>query len=111
MEDARLMGLTILCTSGAMNGIEAHCIANGGGMRAFGLLAWLTLPILVGAYRYGPGQEKLKLDDVSPILAEPDQLARQYQWSQASSRYEQALALLPPGRVDEARRIRLQRAK
>ena len=80
-------------------------------MRAFGLLAWLMLPVLIGAYHYGPGQEKLKLDDVSRILAEADQLAGQEKWSQASSRYEQALASLPPGRVDEARRIRLQRAK
>jgi hypothetical protein len=80
-------------------------------MRTFGLLAWLMVPVLAGAYHYGPGQEKLKLDDVSQVLAEADRLAMQEKWSQASSRYEQALALLPPGRVDEARRVRLQRAK
>jgi hypothetical protein len=80
-------------------------------MRSSGLLAWLMLPVLVGAYHYGPGQEKMKLDDVSRVLVEADTLARQEKWSQASSRYEQALALLPAGRVDEARRIRLQRAK
>jgi hypothetical protein len=80
-------------------------------MRTFGLLAWLMVPVLVGAYHYGPGQEKLRLDDVSRLLAEADALATGEHWSDASSRYEQALGLLPAGRVDEARRIRLQRAK
>ncbi len=80
-------------------------------MRTFALLAWLMVPVLVGAYHYGPGQEKLQLDDASRLLAEADRLAAQEHWSEASSRYEKALALLPPGRVDEARRIRLQRAK
>jgi hypothetical protein len=80
-------------------------------MRTFGLLAWLMVPVLVGAYHYGPGQEKLQLDDVSRLLAQADRLAEEEQWAEASSRYEKALALLPPGRVEEARRVRLQRAK
>ena len=80
-------------------------------MRTFGLLAWLMVPVLAGAYHYGPGQEKLQLDDVSRLLAEADGLAAQERWSDASSRYEQALALMPPGRLDETRRVRLQRAK
>ena len=80
-------------------------------MRTFALLAWLMVPVLVGAYHYGPGQEKLQLDDVSRLLTEADRLAAQEQWSEASTRYEKALALLPSGRVDEARRVRLQRAK
>jgi hypothetical protein len=80
-------------------------------MRTFGLLAWLMVPVLVGAYHYGPGQEKLQLDDVARILAEADRLAAQERWADASSRYEKALTLLPAGRVEESRRVRLQRAK
>jgi hypothetical protein len=80
-------------------------------MRTMILLAWLMVPVLIGAYHYGPGQEKLRLDDVSRLLAEADRLAAEEQWSRASATYEKALALLPPGRVVEARRIRLQRAK
>jgi hypothetical protein len=80
-------------------------------MRVFGLLAWLMIPVLVGAYHYGPGQEKLLLDDVSRLLAAADRAAAQEHWSEASAGYEKALALLPPGRAQEARRIRLQRAK
>lgn len=80
-------------------------------MRTFALLAWLMVPVLVGAYHYGPGQEKLRLDDVSRLLADADKLAGLQQWSKASAEYEQALTLLPPGHVNEAWRIRLQRAK
>jgi hypothetical protein len=69
------------------------------------------VPVLFGAYHYGPGQEKLRLDDVSRVLAEGDRLAAGEQWEAATSRYEEALAMLPEGRADDARRIRLQRAK
>ncbi len=80
-------------------------------MRTIALLTWLMIPVLIGAYHFGPGQEKLRLDDVSRLLAEADRLTAREEWSEASSHYEKALALLPPGKVEEARRIRLQRAK
>jgi hypothetical protein len=80
-------------------------------MRTLVLLGWLMVPVLFGAYHYGPGQEKLRLDDVSRVLSDADRLAAGEQWQAASSRYEEALKLLPDGRADEARRIRLQRAK
>jgi hypothetical protein len=84
---------------------------KGEAMRIFGLLTWLMIPVLVGAYHYGPGQEKLQLDDVSRLLAAADRAAAGERWSEASAVYEKALALLPAGRVKEARQIRLQRAK
>jgi hypothetical protein len=80
-------------------------------MRTFVLLGWLLVPVVVGAYHYGPGQEKLRLDDVSRVLADADRLAAEQDWQAAATRYDQALALLPAGRVADARRIRLQRAK
>ncbi|QEH34588.1 hypothetical protein OJF2_31290 [Aquisphaera giovannonii] len=80
-------------------------------MRTFAVLAWLMVPVLAGAYHYGPGQEKLRLDDAGLALAAADQLAAAGQWSKASAAYEKALAMLPAGRLDEARRIKLQRAK
>ena len=80
-------------------------------MRTFVLLGWLIVPVVVGAYHYGPGQEKLRLDDVSRVLADADRLAAEQDWQAASARYEQAVALLPAGRIADARRIRLQRAK
>jgi hypothetical protein len=80
-------------------------------MRTFVLLGWLIIPVVAGAYHYGPGQEKLRLDDVSRVLADADRLAAEQDWQAASARYEQAVALLPAGRIADARRIRLQRAK
>src|SRR5262245_32230972 len=80
-------------------------------MRTLVLLGWLMVPVLFGAYHYGPGQEKLRLDDVSRVLAEADRLAAGEQWQAASSRYEEALTRLPEGRAGDVRRIRLQRAK
>ncbi len=80
-------------------------------MRTLVLLGWFLVPVLFGAYHYGPGQEKLRLDDVSRVLADADRLAAAEQWQAASARHEEALTVLPEGRIDEARRIRLQRAK
>ena len=65
-----------------------------------GIDAYARAPRLVdgtgafGAYHYGPGQEKLRLDDVSRMLAEADRLAAAEQWRAASARYEEALAIL-----------------
>ena len=80
-------------------------------MRTLVLLGWFLVPVAFGAYHYGPGQEKLRLDDVSRVLADADRLATAEQWQAASARYEEALAMLPEGRLDESRRVRLQRAK
>jgi len=80
-------------------------------MRTLVLLGWFMVPVLFGAYHYGPGQEKLRLDDVSRVLAEADRLAAAEQWQGASAKYEEALTMLPEGRVEESRRVRLQRAK
>ena len=80
-------------------------------MRKILLLVWLMLPVLAGAYHYGPGQQRLLLDDVSAILAQADEHAAAEHWAAAVKKYEEALALLPAERVHEARRVRLERAK
>jgi hypothetical protein len=80
-------------------------------MRTLALFGWLMVPVLFGAYHYGPGQEKLRLDDTARVLAEADRLAAGEQWQAAAAKYEEALAMLPEGRAGDARRIRLQRAK
>ena len=40
-----------------------------------------------------------------------DSLAASEQWQQAAAKYQEALGLLPEGRADDSRRIRLRRAK
>ena len=80
-------------------------------MRVLVLTAWLLVPVLAGAWHYGPGQEKLLLDDVAGVLARADQHAAAQEWADADATYEEALRLLPAGKKAEARRIRLERAK
>jgi hypothetical protein len=80
-------------------------------MRTLVLLGWLMVPVLFGAYHYGPGQEKLRLDDVARVVAQADRLAAGEEWQQAAAKYQEALGLLPEGRADDSRRIRLRRAK
>ena len=80
-------------------------------MRKFALAIWLMLPVLVGAYHYGPGQEQLKLDEVTALLEQADQQANDKQWTEAVASYESALAQLPKGHDDVRQRVRLERAK
>ena len=80
-------------------------------MRKFALAFWLMLPVLVGAYHYGPGQDLLKLDESMSLLHEADQLFAKEQWKEAVANYEQALAVLPKGYDEVRQRARLERAK
>ncbi len=80
-------------------------------MRTLVLLGWLLVPVAFGAYHYGPGQERLRLDDAASVLAEADRLAAAEDWQSAVAKYDAAQAMLPEGRVEDVRRIRLKRAK
>ena len=80
-------------------------------MRVLILLVWLALPILVGVYHLGPGQERMVLDDVADLVAQAEQCAADEQWSDAVERYDEALNMLPPDEVRRGRRLRLERAK
>lgn len=80
-------------------------------MRAVLLVLWLLIPVVVGAYHYGPGQEQLRLDHASVFVAVAEHQARNEKWAEAEAAYEEALKLLPADRLGDIRRIRLERAK
>ena len=80
-------------------------------MRKLLLLVWLMLPVLVGAYHYGPGQRRLVLDDVARLLDQAERHAAVEQWNEAELKYSEALELLPAEQVQQVRRVRLERAK
>jgi hypothetical protein len=80
-------------------------------MRMLLLLGWLLLPIGFGIWHYGPGQDYQTLDDVSDLLARADERAKSEEWAKAVELYDEALKRLPPSKVAEARRIRLEKAK
>lgn len=80
-------------------------------MRTPILLAWLALPVAGVAYHYGPGQDRLLLDDVAAHVAAAEHAARAEDWSAAIARYDDALKQLPAGHTDVSRRLRLERSK
>jgi hypothetical protein len=80
-------------------------------MRILLIVGWLMVPILFGAYHYGPGQERMQLDRVAAALQQADRNAANKAWSEAVDSYDEALRLLPAGKTQEARRIRLERSK
>ena len=80
-------------------------------MRIVMLTGWLMVPLIGTAWYYGPGQELLKLDHIAAKLGEADGAAATGQWQQAVELYADALQLVPPDRVAEIRRIRLERDK
>lgn len=80
-------------------------------MRILLLSAWLLLVPVALAYHFGPGQTQQKLDATARQLAEAQRLAAAGDHAAAVEAFNDALKLLPDGRTNEARRIRLQRAK
>lgn len=80
-------------------------------MRTLLLLGWLIVPIAGVAYHYGPGQEKMRLDDVARTLVQADQQALAGDWQDSAKTYDAALALIPADRAAETRRVRLERDK
>jgi hypothetical protein len=80
-------------------------------MRMLLLVGWLILPLGVGIWHYGPGQDRVRLDEAAGLLAEAERHAAAGAWADAVEKYEEALKRLPADRVAEVRRVRLERAK
>jgi nitric oxide reductase activation protein len=75
------------------------------------LVGWLMVPVAIAAWHYGPGQERMRLDDVATLLAAAERHVADQDWAAAVEKYDEALRMLPAGRTREARHIRLERAK
>jgi outer membrane protein assembly factor BamD (BamD/ComL family) len=80
-------------------------------MRKLLVVVWLLLPILAGAYHFGPGQQQVHLDEVDKLVAEAEHFIDEMAWQAAQEKYEAALELLPDERVATQRRLRLEIAK
>lgn len=94
-------------------------------MRRLVLFGWLLAPVAGLAYHYGPGQDRLRDDAAAEAIELAESLASQARaraaesgdaaarglWAEAERAYADALATLPNGRVEEARRLRLEQAK
>lgn len=71
------------------------------------LVFWLLLPFAAWAYHEGPGQARVKLDEVDAGLARAQTAVGDEDWAAAIEAYEAALEELPVERVADHRRIRL----
>lgn len=80
-------------------------------MRKLLLIGWLLVPVVAGAYHYGPGQERLELDKAAFLIAQAEAHATAGEHAEAAEVYAKALDELPARMVDKAQRIRLERAK
>jgi hypothetical protein len=94
-------------------------------MRKLLLFLWSLLPIGAGAYHYGPGQDRMRVDQAAAAIDRAEALAREAEelasiqgdeaardlWTQAEAAYAEALEDLPADKVHEGRRLRLERAK
>ncbi len=63
-------------------------------MRSFLMVIWLTLPVLAGAYHFGPGQQGLKMDRAADSLATAQSAMAAEDWSRALAAYDAALAVV-----------------
>lgn len=80
-------------------------------MRKLLIMCWLLVPVGVAAYHFGPGQDRLLLDDAGGKIREAESLAASELWEPAIEAFDEALALLPDDRLDPIRRVRLEKAK
>ena len=80
-------------------------------MRKLLLIVWLLIPVVAGAYHYGPGQERLFLDEAAYLIGKAEKHAEAGEHAEAASIYAEALDLLPVEKIQKAREIRLERAK
>jgi hypothetical protein len=80
-------------------------------MKKIFLTLWLLLPILLVTYHYGPGQDRLKQDDVSMMLQAADHYVAVSNWGKAIELFDNALTTMPKDEVLLNRRVRLAKAK
>ena len=80
-------------------------------MRKLAVITWLLIPLVAGAYHYGPGQNQLILDEVDILVSEADADVPNGDHAAAATRYDEAVQLLPDEQQQTIRRLRLERDK
>jgi hypothetical protein len=80
-------------------------------MRVMFIIGWLLVFLAGVIFHFGPGQEKLKLDQISATLKQARQSAAENEWALAVDQFDQALAMLPDDRKRDQYVVRLEKAK
>jgi len=80
-------------------------------MRGVLIAVWILVPVLASAYHYGPGQQRLQLDEVQGLLSAARKHVKDEQHAKAVELFTEALGKMPAEREAETRRVRVERAK
>lgn len=80
-------------------------------MRKSFILLWLLVPLAAAAYHYGPGQDKLRADEVAGHIARAKAHLAAEEFSEAVTAFDQAISEMPPGNTQAIPRLRLEKAK
>ena len=75
------------------------------------LAVWLSVPLVVGAYHAGPGQERLIADRAGDRLARAQEALAAGDTARAKALLAEAASLIPASDVAAQRRIALESAK
>ena len=80
-------------------------------MRIMLIVAWLFAGLGGVIYHYGPGQEKLEVDQISGLLRQARQSATAKDFTKAVGLFDEALAEMPSDKITESRVVALEKAK
>ena len=80
-------------------------------MRKLLIAFWFLVPVAMAAYHFGPGQDKLVLDEANREMTLAQKAADDLEYDEALERFDNAISLLPDSEKDALYRIRLEKAK
>ena len=80
-------------------------------MRKSFILLWLLVPLAAAAYHYGPGQDRIRADEVAGYIATARTHLVAEEFAEAVASFDQAISKMPPGQTQAISRLRLEKAK
>jgi len=80
-------------------------------MRNILIILWLLVPVAVAAYHFGPGQEKVTLDEAGLAMKGAAKAIEASEYPEAIANLDEAIEKLPDAQRDAIRRLTLEKAK
>ncbi len=80
-------------------------------MRNILIILWLLVPVAVAAYHFGPGQEKVTLDEAGLAMKSAGRAMEEGDPLEALERFDEAIEKLPDTERGAIRRLTLEKAK
>lgn len=80
-------------------------------MRNILIILWLLVPVAVAAYHFGPGQEKVTLDEAGLAMKRASRAVDESDPFEALEHFDEAIEKLPDTERNAIRRLTLEKAK